>query len=66
MKKLNPINREVIGFQNFLPKEFGLEKYVDRDEMFDKGFTTPLEKILDVLHWDAKKVNKVSNFFDIC
>lgn len=66
LKKINPLNQEVIGFQNFLPKEFELERYVDKDKMFDKGFITPLEKILDVLHWDAKKVNKVSNFFDIC
>ena len=66
LKKINPLNQEVIGFQNFLPKEFELERYVDKDEMFDKGFITPLEKILDVLQWDAKKVNKVSNFFDIC
>ena len=63
LKKVNPINQEVIGFNTFLPKEFGLDNSVDRTKMFEKGFVDPLKNFLDVIGWETKATNKIADYF---
>jgi DNA polymerase len=65
LRKGNPIGQPVIGFGSYLPKEFELSKWIDRQELFNKGFLTPLEKALNPIGWSHTKINNVSNFFEI-
>jgi DNA polymerase elongation subunit (family B) len=57
LKKPNPINQEVIAFDGAFPKEFELDKYVDKYELFEKGFLEPLKLYLAVIGWNHKKIN---------
>jgi hypothetical protein len=64
LKEPNPTKEKVIAFPMNLPKEFGLEKYVDYDMMFDKGFLAPLKAVLDVLNWKTETVDSLEDFFN--
>jgi DNA polymerase elongation subunit (family B) len=46
--KRNPFGISEIAFDSKLPVELGLDKYVDRDSLFDKTFLSPLETICEV------------------
>jgi hypothetical protein len=63
LKTPNPIGDKVIAFNGKLPKEFGLHKYVDYVEMYDKTFIKPLEKILDPIGWSVDKMYDMEKFF---
>ena len=53
----------VIGFINSPPKEFNLEKYVDRELQFDKTFKEPLDNILESINWKLNKEVTLEEFF---
>lgn len=57
LRKPNPINQSVIGFDGELPKEFGLHEYVNKKELFEKGFLDPLKLFLEVINWNHEEVN---------
>ena len=59
----NPIFENVIGFEDKLPKELGLEKWIDYDTQFQKAFLDPIESILDTMGWTAKKQATLESFF---
>lgn len=63
LKKPNSIHENVIAFPSKLPKEFGLEKYIDYNEQFAKSFLAPLDKLLDAVKWKSEKQNDA---FDDC
>lgn len=63
LKLPNPIREDVIAFPNSLPKEFGLDKYVDKNLQFDKVFITPLKTILDVVGWSTEPQSSLESFF---
>lgn len=63
LKKVNPIGQEVIGFANYLPKEFELENSIDKQIMFQKGFLQPLDNFITALNWSHEPVNKIDDFF---
>lgn len=63
LKKPNPVGENVMAFIARLPSEFGLEKYLDRDTMFEKGFIDPLRAILDVIGWKTEHVATLDSFF---
>lgn len=68
LKKPNPLagmqgDDCVIGFQNKLPKEFDLEKYIDREKQFEKAFLDPLATILGVIGWQYEKKNTIESLF---
>lgn len=68
LKKPNPMAGMsgedcVIGFSNKLPKEFDLEKYIDRNKQFEKAFLDPLITILNVIGWKHEHRNTLESLF---
>lgn len=63
LKLPNPIHEDVIAFSQELPKEFGLQEYIDYNQQYEKTFLSPLKSILDVVGWDTEKRNTLDAFF---
>lgn len=59
----NPIHDTVIATPDGLPEELELERYLDRDTQFEKGFLNPLISILNAVGWKPEKINTIENFF---
>jgi DNA polymerase elongation subunit (family B) len=53
----------VISFPNELPKEFGLEDFIDYDTQFEKSFLHPLKTILEKIGWNWENVSTLEGFF---
>jgi DNA polymerase elongation subunit (family B) len=64
LKTPNPYNISVIAALDEMPKEFGLEKYIDYDTQFSKTFLEPLTNILDAINWQAEKKATLEDFFN--
>ena len=63
LKEPNPLHQDVIGFRTFLPKEFELEKYIDRESIYEKTFIEALSIFLKAINWNWKETIKLSDFF---
>lgn len=59
----NPIGEDVIGFIDKLPEEFKLDEYIDYDDLFDKNFMKPLERISEAVKWHPEKKMTLDDFF---
>jgi len=57
LREPNPYGASVIAFPVRLPKELGLEKYIDYDIMFDKTFLEPVKKYAEVVGWQTEFTN---------
>ena len=57
LKLPNPVRNNVISIINVLPKEFGIEKYIDYNLQFGKTFLDPIRLILDSVGWKTEKQN---------
>lgn len=57
----NPTGIGVIGFDTYLPKEFNIEKYINREVILEKSFTKPLSIFLDAIGWaDEEQIDMFS------
>ena len=63
LKKANPFGTHVISMINNLPRELGINKYIDYDTQFDKSFVDPLKIILNSIGWHTEKVATLEDFF---
>ena len=63
LKTPNPMMENVISFPQFLPKEFGLDEYIDYETQFDKTFKEPLKLVSDAINWNLDQVNTLEGFF---
>ena len=59
----NPINDTVIAVADYLPSEFKLDKYIDRDLQFEKSFMEPLRSITEVIGWNVDNKSTLEDFF---
>ena len=59
----NPIKENVIAFPEYLPIEFGLDKYVDHDLMFDKAFLAVVRPVLTAMDWKEEETVSLEDFF---
>jgi len=68
LKKPNPLagykgDDCVIAFLNKLPKEFGVEIFIDYNLQFEKSFLDPLKNILDIIGWHHEERNTLESLF---
>jgi len=63
LKIPNPLRENMISFPGVLPKELGLNDYIDYDTQFEKVFLSPIEHILEALGWTSEKINTIEDFF---
>jgi len=64
LREPNHIGENCIAFTSKLPKEFGVDTYIDYDMMFQKTFLDPLETILNSINWHAKPVASLESLFE--
>ena len=64
LKTPNPLHENCISFFGELPKEFGIEKYVDYQTQFEKSFLEPLKNVLQCIGWTHEKVITIGSFFE--
>jgi hypothetical protein len=63
LKLPNPSRQDVIAVTNSLPKEFGLDRFVDYDRQFNKTYLEPLNDILGVIGWTTEKKATLDDWF---
>lgn len=63
LKQPNPVGENVIGYPDYLPREFGLEKYVDYETQFEKAFVNPVKLIFDAIGWNVEPRTSLDGFF---
>lgn len=54
LKEPNPIHCTAIGFVDELPHEFGLDKYVDYTEQFNKTYLGPITSFTSIIGWQTE------------
>lgn len=54
---------DVVGFEEWLPPEFNLDAYIDRELMFEKGFLSRLVIFNTALEWDHEERISLEDFF---
>lgn len=59
----SPIPTNVIAAPGKLPKDLGLDKFLDKEMQFDKAFLEPLRTILEVINWKEKNDNNTIDAF---
>ena len=64
LKTPNPLHENCISFFGELPKEFGIEKYVDYQTQFEKSFLEPLKNVLQCIGWTHEKTISIGSFFE--
>ena len=63
LKMPNPIHDTVIAVPDEMPKEFKLDKYVDREMQFTKTFLEPINAIAEVIDWHTEKKSTLEEWF---
>ena len=63
LKLPNPIHENIIAYIQEFPKEFLLDRYIDRDLQFNKAFLDPMKVILDAIGWKVEKTITLESFF---
>lgn len=63
LKEPNPLNSHVITFQSEIPPEFGIDKYINYEMMFEKAFLEPLNSLLSCVNWQIKEQATLEGLF---
>ena len=60
----NPHGIDTIAFKGSLPVEFGLHKFVDYQNNWNKNFVFPMDNLLKTIKWNSTKQVSVLDWFD--
>ena len=63
MKLPNPIRENVIACPGTMPRQLGLEQYIDYNTQYEKAFVEPIKTILDAIGWQVEKRATLDEFF---
>jgi DNA polymerase elongation subunit (family B) len=63
LKEPNPFKNNTIAFLSVVPKEFGVDKYIDYDTQFEKSFIEPLKIILNTIGWKTEHISTLDDLF---
>lgn len=63
LKEPNKLRSNAIAFVEELPKEFGLEEFVDKGLQFEKCFVSPLKSFTDLVGWKVEKKPTLEDLF---
>lgn len=64
LKLPNPLKENVISVVNTMPKQLGVDQYIDYDMQFNKAFLDPLRIISDSIGWKTEQINTLEDFFN--
>ncbi|NDG32446.1 hypothetical protein EB118_20530 [bacterium] len=60
----NPVFENVIAAPGRLPKQLGLDRFIDYDTQFDKAFVEPIKTIVNVMGWRTERASStLEDFF---
>jgi hypothetical protein len=60
----NPLHASVIACPSELPKELGMDRYIDRNTQFNKAFLEPIKNITGVIGWEIERRATLEDFFN--
>lgn len=63
LKMPNPLHDTVISVPGILPKQLGLDAYVDHSMQFEKTFLDPIKSITDAIGWHTEQTLTLEDFF---
>jgi DNA polymerase elongation subunit (family B) len=63
LKTPNPLRENVVSVVNTLPRQLGLDQYIDYNLQFNKAFLDPLKIILDAINYQTEKKSTLDKFF---
>ena len=63
LKMPNPLHNPVVSVPDDLPKQLGLDGYVDYNMQFEKSFLDPIRVILDAIGWHHEETVTIEDFF---
>ena len=59
----NPAHSSVIAAPSELPKEFGLDEYIDFNTQFEKSFLSPIRAMTDAIGWHVEPIPSLDDLF---
>jgi len=63
MKLPNPTRENVFACPGTLPRQLGMDQYIDYDTQYEKAFVEPIKTILDAIGWQVEKKASLDSFF---
>ena len=63
LKMPNPLHENIIAVPSELPKELDLDRYIDYNTQFEKGFLNPVSNILESINWRTDDSATLEDFF---
>jgi DNA polymerase elongation subunit (family B) len=64
MRTPNRYNIQVLGCPSTMPDEFKMQKHINYDMQFDKGFIEPLRSITETIGWNIEKLSTLEDFWN--
>ena len=55
LKLPNPTRENVISISQALPKQFGVDEYIDYQKQFEKSFLEPMKTITESIGWKVEQ-----------
>lgn len=59
----NPLKENVVGLSNMLPRELGLNKYIDYDKQFEKTYLKFMDGVCKLIGWEVVERATLDSFF---